>query len=173
VATLPAPHTWVANDDATSTNLQSLTDALNFMLAPPRCRAYQSVAQTLTTGTTGAVVTMTSEDIDTDGIHSTSTNTSRMTIVTAGRYLVVAQTCFVSNATGHRDVRIMRNGTRMATSRGQATNGQDHYQQCVDEVLCSAGDYIEMLASQGSGGNLDTVTGSANTFLHVVWVGTT
>lgn len=172
MATLPNPHTWVANDDATSTRMQSLTYGIDFLLAPPRCRAYQSTLQTLTTGT-AAVVTMTSEDIDTDGIHSTAVNTSRMTIVTAGRYRVIASVAFASNATGLRRVRILRNGSTIASTQLQAVNGSTTSMQCVDEVLCVATDYIEMDATQSSGGNLDTAVGTASTFLHVVWVSET
>jgi hypothetical protein len=148
-------------------------DAINFLIAPPRCHAYQSVAQTLTTGTTGAVVTFTSEEVDTDGIHSTSSNTSRFTIVTAGRYRFIGQVGFASNATGQRGAFLQKNGTRVTTTRHQATNGVSHYQQVTDEILCSAGDYVELLAMQSSGGNLDTVAGSNETFLHAVWVSTT
>lgn len=179
MATVPSQRTWVAAETPTAAHFNTnVRDAVNFLLSPPRCRAFQGAAQTLTTATLTAV-TLDSEDTDTgpggvaDPLHSTAVNTSRMTIVTPGRYRVIASSAFASNATGYRECTIKRTGTTVAQSRHQAANGGVHIEQCVDEVLCVAGDYIEMFAAQSSGGNLALIAGTANTFLHVVWVSTT
>lgn len=173
MATLPNPHTWVAGDDATSGNLQTLTDAINFLKDPPRCHAYKSAAvQTLTTAVV-AGVTFDLEEVDTDTIHSIVTNTSRFTIVTAGRYRFFGQVTFASNATGTRAVGLYKNGTGtapIAATRLAPANGATHIQQVADEILLGVGDYIELGAIQTSGGNLDVQTGSGTTFLHAVWV---
>jgi hypothetical protein len=173
MATLPNPHTWTAGDDATSGNLQTLTDGINFLKDPPRARAYQSAATTLTSGAAQVALALGSEDVDGvqgDNLHSTVTNTSRMTIVTAGRYRAIGQVTFVANATGYRTVALFKNGSTVAATRLQAGPTVTHFQQCVEEILCAAGDYIEVAAAQSSGGNLDTVAGQTSTFLHVVWV---
>lgn len=175
MATLPAPHTWTAGDDATSTNLQTLTDALAFLIAPPRCHAYRSAAvQTLTTGTLTAIG-LDAEDTDTDSMHSNVTNNSRITIVTSGRYRIFAQATFATSATGYRTVGVYKNGSAnlLFATRYQAGPTVTHIQQASDEALLTAGDYIEMHCVQASGGNLDVQTGSNATFLHAVWVSTT
>ena len=79
MSTFVTPHTWTVNDDATSTNLQTLTDAILFRQTPPMCNVYQATG-TLTTTTTPTAVPFDAEERDTDGFHSTTSNNSRITI---------------------------------------------------------------------------------------------
>jgi hypothetical protein len=171
VATLPAPHTWTAGDDATSTNLQSLTSAINFLTNPPRCKAYAGAAQTLTTAVAAAVA-FNQEEIDNDAMHSTVTNNSRLTVVTAGRYRVRGQVTFVSNSTSYRTADLRATGTLFAAQAVQAANGTATKLQVEGEWVASVGDYFELYATQASGGNLDTASGQYNTFLHAEWIAT-
>lgn len=160
---------WTAHDILTAADLNA---AIKGIQNPPRCYAYQGAAQTLTTGVLTAV-TMDGEITDTDGMHSTVTNNSRLTIVTAGRYRVFSQVAFVSNATGYRTVTLRKNGTDVAFTRANAVNGIAHIQQTYNEILCVAGDYLETAAQQTSGGNLNLTAASNATFIHAVWCGTT
>ena len=169
---ITTPYVFTAGDDATSARLNTRSSAISELQSPPRCRAYQSAAQTLTTAVSAAV-TLDAEDIDTEAIHSTVTNNSRMTIVTAGRYRVMAGVTFSSNATGYREVLVKKNGTTVFYIRSATTSAGAPCLTTTDEVLCSAGDYIEMYALQTSGGNLNLGTGSSATWLHVVWCSTT
>lgn len=139
-------------------------------LVNTRANVYAGAAQTLTTAVAAALA-MNSEDVDPKALHSTVTNNSRITVATPGRYLVVAQVGFVSNATGYRQLGILKNGTAVASVRIPAVSGTSMTIQCVADVLCVATDYIEAQAVQTSGGNLDTVAGSTTTFLHATFVG--
>jgi hypothetical protein len=130
--------------------------------------AYNSAAQAIPTATTTAL-TMDSEESDTDGFHSTGSNTARMTIPTGlgGRYIVTAGTYFAGNATGQRILALRKNGTtdiRGSLSRiptSHATNGSGmNVSRVVDLV---AGDYVEAVVYQDSGGNLDAGFASTNT----------
>ena len=175
MATVPSPRTRAAAEIATAAHMNSeVRDAINFLIAPPRCHAYQNAAQTLTTSTFTSVL-LDTEEVDTDAIHSTVTNTSRFTIATAGRYRFIGQIDFASNASGYRIARLTKNGSgtaianNYAISVGAAAMGV----QVVDEILCAAGDYIELQGWQNSGGNLALVAGAGGTFLHAVWVSTT
>lgn len=169
MATLPAPHTWTAGDDATSAYLQTLTDAINFLKDPPRCRAWQSVSQNCTTGTETAI-TFTSEDVDTDGIHSTTVNTSRFTCVTAGRYKFVGSVGIAGNANGTRTVRLKLNGATTKVAVRQAGNATNTFLEVTEDILLVAGDYIELTMQQDSGSTLATSAATDVTFLHAVWV---
>lgn len=172
MATLPNPHAWVAGDDATSGNLQTLTDAINFLKDPPRCHAFQNSAQSPASGTSFVAVTLDSEtgEVDTDAMHSTVTNTSRFTAVTAGRYRFIGQVAFTNNATGIRAAGLRKNGTTVFAEQTHASAGTvTHYEQVVDEVLLSVGDYVELVCWQTSGGALALVTGAVATFMHAVW----
>ena len=168
------PPTFVAGTSPTAANFNVLRDDLNFLNAPPRARAYFSAGtQTLTTAVAAAGAGG-DEDTDTDTMHSTVTNTSRLTIVTAGRYRVTGSVGFAANATGYRAVYLRKTGTTMAETRLSSSQASvRHTQQCIDEILCVAGDYLEVWAEQGSGGNLNLAAGQSVTFLHAVWVSST
>lgn len=115
---------------------------------------------------TNTIITLNSENYDTDPngeIHSTSSNTSRMTIRTAGKYLVLGQVQWAVNATGERLAQIRLNGTTniaiSTTILGSGTYG------LIQQVLVvhdfSASDYVELVAYQDSGGALN-VSAAAN-----------
>lgn len=173
MATLPAPHTWTASDDATSARMQSLTYGIEFLQATPRAEA--SLAATATLGTSGleTVIPLTNESLDTDGMHSTTVNTSRFTCVTAGRFLFVAQIGHAaSTATGLRGTELWKNGVASARTRFAVNAVQASYVQCIREITLAVGDYVEMYGYQSSGGSADIISGAASTFLHCHWVAT-
>lgn len=154
--------TWAATMLALA---QFLDDRLN-----TRCKVYDNAAQTLTTGV-AAVVSCEGEDTDAKGLHNPAVNPSRITVATAGRYEVKAQCAFVANATGYRQVAILKNGAAVASVRVPAVSGVSTTLQAVGSVLCAVNDYIEMQVLQTSGGNLDTVAGAANTWLDATLTG--
>ena len=90
-------------------------------------------------------------------MHSTSVNTSRITIVTAGRYLCMAELLYPANATGNRGGQFYVNATTQLS--GQLTpaavspNGTNV--QVVRTYVFAAGDYIEVRGYQNSGGALN------------------
>jgi hypothetical protein len=167
---ITTPYVFTAGDDATSTRLNTRSSAIAELQSPPRCHAFQAAAQSIPNGAATAVL-LDTEQVDTDGIHSTAVNTSRMTIVTPGRYRCIAQASFTSNATGRREVQLTRNGSLIAIQRLPTVSGSNTNIQVTNEILCVAGDYIEMVVEQNSGGALNMNTGSNGTYLHVAWVG--
>lgn len=170
--TTTAPYAFAAGDYGTAARLNTRSTAIADLQSPPRCHAYQVAAQTLTNNVTTAV-TLDAEEVDTEGIHSTVTNNSRMTIVTPGRYRAIGQVGFTAATAGTtRVVQLRRTGGVIAENRVFSITAT-HIMQVYDEILCVAGDYIEVHAQQSSGGNLNVVAGSSTTFLHVVWCGLT
>lgn len=111
-------------------------------------KAYNSTTQVL--GAAG-VLTMDSEDFDSDGFHSTVTNTSRMTIPAGlgGKYLIIGHTFRAAGASS--DFYLYKNG---ATLRGS------YYHMSAAEATPATvadlvpGDYIEIY------------TGTAGTYGH-------
>jgi hypothetical protein len=108
---------------------------------------------------TNTVLTFDSEDFDTDGFHDNSTNTSRLTIPTGlgGYYLVSVNLAIQANATGLRSGLIKKNNSDIALFpdispiSGIAYPGYS-YQTILN---LAAGDYLEVLVYQTSGGNLN------------------
>jgi hypothetical protein len=150
-------------------------DAVNFLLNPPEMTAYQSSAQTIPTGVATAV-TLDVNVIDSYGGHSTVTNNTRYVAQVSGFYTCAGIAAFSPNATGVRTVSLQVNGTtgvpasqaifQAVTSAGINTNVPTR----TMDVFLNAGDYIELMATQTSGGNLALQTGGINTSgLWVSW----
>lgn len=147
-----------------SANAVLLASELNDAFSPPRCRLTNSANITIPTGGTGAALTFDTETHDTGGMHSTSSNTSRITVPTggSGMYLIGCGASFDANATGIRDLNIRLNGsTIIATSRATSTSGTSATRLMVNTIYpLNAGDYVEAIAIQSSGGNLNVSTGA-------------
>ncbi|MEU1800909.1 hypothetical protein [Streptomyces sp. NPDC019937] len=128
---------------------------------PPRFRGYQNSAQSISNGTFTSI-TIDTEVIDSDGGHSTSTNTSRYTCQVAGTYAVGGSVCFPANSTGSRGVRLAVNGSSVqgVASLIPAATGNSCGTQVATILSLSVGDYVEIQGYQTSGGALNTATAS-------------
>jgi hypothetical protein len=122
---------------------------------------------TLTNGVT-LVGTFDTEDYDTDGYHSTVSNTSRLTVPTgkAGKYQI---SCIMSfnktSATGQRAAQFVKNGT-IGMYFPEIPGSSSFYlgQQLSWFTTLAEADYIEVQAYQNSGGNLLWLTAGADGF---------
>lgn len=126
----------------------------------PRARAYRSTDQSINDNTATAIA-LDSERYDTDSIHSTVTNTSRLTCVTAGLYHIGGCVQFDVGATGIRQVRITLNGTTIIALAQVAAAGAAS--AVVLALACdyplAATDYVELIVlhTQGAALNVKTV----------------
>jgi hypothetical protein len=121
----------------------------------PGCRVYNSGAITIANNTTTAL-TFDTERYDTDAMHSTSSNTSRITATTAGKYMIGGCVRFVSNSTGARYLFVVLNGTTNIVASSMAADANHYPDLNVSTVYdLAANDYIELAVNQSSGGNLD------------------
>lgn len=122
---------------------------------PPRCSISHSTTQSVTNATWTAMSADT-EEYDTDAMHSTVTNNSRITIVTAGLYLVTAAVSWAANATGSRGARLWLSGVAAVPGTvAQASATDSNVSTVTVTVSLSAGAYIEVQGLQRSGGALD------------------
>jgi hypothetical protein len=107
--------------------------------------------------TTWTAINWATERYDTDGYHSTSTNTSRITIPSgkAGKYLVNAFLVWDPNTTNARYIAIYKNGTNMNSFSWRANDA--YFTAQANVVLdLAVGDYIQVYVYQDSGSNRDT-----------------
>lgn len=91
---------------------------------------------------------------------------TRLNAISEGIYLCGATIAFASNTTGHREIRLRRNGSELfGLVRSQAV-GATHVVNICDAFRLLPGDYMECLAFQNSGNALGTVIapGYAPTF---------
>lgn len=117
----------------------------------------KSGTQSLTNGVDTAI-TWDTEAFDTDGAHSTVTNNSRYTVATAGKYRVGCNIEWGSSATGTRDLFFRVNNTtnylKNHIGGAMPASNQTQYIGGILPVTFIVGDYIEVWASQSSGGAL-------------------
>ena len=109
-----------------------------------------------------AVILFDQEDFDTDTMHDNSTNKSRLTCKTAGKFLIFGEMEFQNNSTGRRSTLVRLNGTTK-WSVEPGTNQNASHRQCIVGMMdLAVNDYVELVAYQNSGGSLNV--GSAVTF---------
>lgn len=138
------------------------TVAKNLRPAMPNARVYNN-ANISTTTAANTALTFNSERWDSGNLHSTSANTERLTAPITGLYSIGGHAYFAANATGSRQISVRVNGsTYIAIQReakGDATNVTVLSVETVYRL--AAGEYVELVVQQTSGGNLD-VTAAAN-----------
>lgn len=118
-------------------------------------KVYNSANITLANDTATAL-TFNSESWDTDNCHSTTSNTSRLTAKTAGKYQVTGLVWFAWNATGQRSLYVYKNGTvHGQVSENYNTASASTMLNITIEIELAVDDYVELYAYQNSGGNLD------------------
>lgn len=124
---------------------------------PPSCRVYHSTKQNLPTSTFTSL-NADSEQWDSASMHSTSSNTSRITVPVAGKYLFIARVEHKAQALNARLARFLINGSTTepfdAVPAIPGTTVEVRSSGSTVQSL-SAGGYVEVQAWQNSG---DTAT---------------
>ena len=138
------------------------------------CSVYKSTPQTIN-NTTNTTLTFNSEEFDTDGFHSTTTNTGRITIPTGkgGKYLVIGQIHYAPNATGGRSLDLYKNGLTDVYQINYPTSSSTYDTGMSFSVIRDlvAGDYLELKTYQNSGGTLDVIAGINDGRFQVQYLG--
>jgi len=127
----------------------------------PAARVYNS-ANISVANFSHQYLTFNSERFDNDSIHSTSSNTDRLTAPSAGVYLIQAHVRFASNATGTRALRLQVNGSTLIALRSQAAVAAGYGQTELEistTYKLAANDYVRVSAFQDSGGALNVEAG--------------
>lgn len=134
--------------------------------------AYNSVTQSIA-NTAATAATFDSELFDTNNYHSTTTNTDRITIPTTGYYAVRAQVGWDANSTGQRVVNIYKNNANFVPALASfATGFTNVTTQYVDGILSlTAGDYLQVVVTQTSGGALNTSPSGARNIFTIQYLG--
>lgn len=139
------------------------------------CAATQTSAQTLVTSTDVAI-TFNAETFDTDSFHSTSTNTSRITIPTGlgGYYEFYFTVGLLAQTNGRRMCSLRKNGTDKLFTVETSELGQNFVQPTLTStgtVNLVAGDYLECVYYQDSGSSINTNGTSDRVNFGVVYLG--
>lgn len=143
--------------------------------SPPACRVFNSAAISIATSGTIQVLTFDSERFKNQAaLHSTSVNTSRITISDPGVYMVTAGIEFANNVTGSRLAIFKLNGTTFLNGlEVPAAVGTETTVLTISTIWkFAANDFIEVWAKQTSGGALNvTANPSVSAEFGVCWMG--
>ena len=124
---------------------------------------YDSNATQSISNNTATAITFNSEVLDTNNFHSTSSNTSRMTIPAAyaGKYMVVGQIFVQNNGNGTRRLEIYKNGSSFARTQNFADASEQGYLNINTTMSLAVSDYVELYVFQNSGSTLSIYGGTA------------
>lgn len=143
---------------------------------PPACRVYHNTTQSLA-DSTFTVLAFNSERFDTDGMHDTVTNNSRITAKTAGLYMV-GFTFDVAAAGDYSAVTasFLVNGTTSISWAAEYPNTRSDNQRLVAQTLWkfAVNDYVEVRAFQDNTANTArnvSASASSSPEFWAVWVG--
>ena len=154
-ADLATIQTIATGEVFTAATLQQARDNEEFLIDPPACSVYNSASVNQASGTTLTVLSANSENYDNDSMHSTSSNTSRITIQTAGRYEVGMVVSWAASGTGNRAHAFLVNGTDafvVDLRSGTSTNSTSISGSRT--LILEEGDYVEVEVFQTSGSTL-------------------
>lgn len=120
------------------------------------CRVYQTGATSVTTS--WATLAFGAENFDTDTMHDNSTNNSRITFTTAGKYCIGGTMRIGANAvTG---VRVLLGGSTVLATQKQGNGGSPEHCSVTTIYSFTAGQYVEL---QGYSGSTQNSSGDSET----------
>jgi hypothetical protein len=148
------PRTWVKGDFPTVGRLNTdLRDNMLFLGTVLGARVHPSAVQSVNSGVATVVNSWDTEDFDSDTLHNQSALFSRLTIVTAGKYLISGGAQWGTAApAGQKRVDLIRNRATVDTTicrnheRNLAAENAAVFVESIDDAL--AGDYYRIEAFQ-------------------------
>jgi hypothetical protein len=121
---------------------------------------------------TNTAVTWSAETFDTDGFHSTSSNTSRITIPAgkAGKYLLTFAGFYENGGTSNSPrIRFYKNGTVFLSVQESAQFQMAFSLSSIVNLAVS--DYVEVYLFHNSGGSAGTLYGAENSNFTATFLG--
>jgi len=134
---------------------------------PPACRITNNANQSIPNSADTAL-TFNTELFDTDAMHSTASLTDRITINTAGLYLIIGTVEWATAVNG--SVKVILNGVSTVGFSSIAANSS---RQVVTTLYKAAvRDYFQLVVAQFSGGAVNSNTAASYApIFSAVWVG--
>jgi hypothetical protein len=134
---------------------------------------YKTSSQSIASGSY-VVLNYGSENFDTDAFHDTSTNNSRLTVPSgkAGKYSIQVIVSFAASGVGDRRIGFFKNGSGLIYPNVILPISTDiTILNGTTIVDLSVGDYMEVVAYQNTGGNLNINSGTAESQFSISYLG--
>ena len=162
--------TDVATGDVyTAAAHNDVLENINNYRVPPMCRVKQTSGQSVAYNT-NVILSFDDEDFDTDAMHDNATNNSRITINTAGVYLVVAGIRYTAGVSTTTRISVLKNGGSAGIDE-RGPNNTRSGQQVTGYYNLAVADYLEAEVYQNNTATTARITETPYTFLSVAWVG--
>lgn len=144
--------------DASWLNTYVVDNLLYLYSGLPSVRAYNTANESIPNNTATAL-TFNSDDWDTDTMHNEAGSSSELVATTAGKYLIYGHVEWAANNTGRRHLGIRHEGaTYIAYDIRPTAAGSVVTRQSISTVWdMAAGESVELIAQQDSGGALNVV----------------
>jgi hypothetical protein len=141
-------------------------DDLEALIDPPACAVFNSAVQSVPNSTVTDLLAN-SELFDNDGMHSTTSNTARITAQKDGRYLIIATALFGAAANTVMSITFRKNGAGSDIAGTSTINSSLGGRVTAAKMFTLvAGDYVVCRGFQTSGGALNiTLDEFAATFI--------
>lgn len=152
--------TWITIGNLAAADLPAHALSHTFgsdLLSFPGCLAQRTTTQSLTSATDTVIAFNAADAYDTDSMHDTVTNNSRLTVNTAGVYHVWGTASFAANNTGARRLGIVTGAGAEVCSLQELSPGASTAVTLTvsGTVKLTATAYVELHAYQNSGGALN------------------
>ncbi len=133
------------------------------------CRATANANQSIANSTATVLAFGGTDAYDTEGFHDPGGNNTRHTIPAGrgGTYHFLAGMQWASNPTGQRQMWLRLNGTITLGFVLQNAAGGPHIMQVGGDASLVAGDYVEVVCQQSSGGALNSELGNGQPFFSI------
>lgn len=142
-----------------------------FLFKPPMASLYRAAALSNTAPSAyQSIAWDTQEFTNTDSMWVIGTPT-RITLATAGIYMVTATVTFAASAVGLRALQLQRSGVAYAYGTLVPGSAVINYMNMTALVESDGTHYIEMFSTQSTAGNLAYSVGAANMRFGATWVG--
>jgi len=116
-------------------------------------KASHNTTQSILNATFTYVALNTTDFDSTGGMHSDNVNNGRLTAPYTGYYLVTSQATFEANATGVREIHIVKNrNTYLANGVFPGSSATPCFMPVTVMVFLNEGDFVEIAVSQNSTG---------------------
>ena len=122
---------------------------------------------------TNEAVTLTDESFDSHGYHSSADNTKFIIPRgKGGKYLIIGQIAHAADTNGTtRACSIFKNGTMRGQTYSAPNATFDTVVQAQALLICSPGDYIQLMAYQNSGASKGVVAGATESWMSMTYLG--
>lgn len=181
MATVPTPLDPAPGDKNSATAFDAgVRDVLNWLMTGyPRVHAYSAAGVAVPNSSGGTLITFDSEIYDTDNMHSTVSNTGRVTFTTAGLYRISIQISMPTATYSTLDMYTKLNANGVIG--GGTTIKQNFYNVAAAATgncffnftrFFNAGDYIEQFIDQTSGASRTCSGTSFGSRVQAEWIAT-